>query len=867
MRYLNLLLLAGACCAQNLPDPTLGEWTFTTPGDTRGWSANSHIADMAATGNALHGRATGSDPMFLSPKVEIRNQPSARLEIRLRADRGGSARFYWAPATTGRFGGFEPNKSLSFLIAGDGQFHDYVLFPNWADDAMLYRLRVNIPSGAAVDIAGVRVSAFAVSAGEAAQPRWDFASGAQGWRALEAEAGVTAAAGGLGVRPAGGVTLVSPRTAVVPSKAEWIAVRMQSDVAGPLSVWWSAPGCKGIQTLALNAIAGPEFHTYNLNAGGARCWPNGPDRIGLQLSAGSRIRLQWLRVTELPEGESDIVIDSLTAVRAINRRGRSFEVACTVSNRGGRAATGLRATIAVPKGVVVEQSPAALAPVMIGEPQRLVWRLRAEAAMTAAITVKVEGATETAQVSITEPPLAKPASYVPEPKPVDTPYEIGAYYYPGWWDSKRWDPIRRFPGRTPVLGYYREGDPTVVDWQIKYAVEHGVKFLAVDWYWRDGKEDLRGLYSGLFTARYRKLLKFCFLYANHDPFNVHDRAEWRKVVSYWLEQYFQRDEFYKIEGKPVIVMFSPGNLRTTLGGSEGVKAALEEAREMARKAGLPGIYFMACASPETAGLRTLHDEGYDVATAYNYPSAGANQGNRSPYHDLVDGYVSIWDKLRAAGPADYLLAPLSGWDPRPWHGENTLARIGNTPQEFRRMLVAAKERMDPKGPPSRRVMIIEAWNEFGEGSTVEPDLEDGFGKVDAIREVFAPQAGPHVDVTPEDVGMPLIEWPEAAQAAAQWTFAKASEWKGWNAGGVAARKFGKALIRISASADAEAKLYWQTEDAPGMSAVRAIPFAMHAGATVYEVPLARSPHWRGIIARLRLDVAGTAKVEGVTLQP
>jgi hypothetical protein len=29
--------------------------------------------------------------------------------------------------------------------------------------------------------------------------------------------------------------------------------------------------------------------------------------------------------------------------------------------------------------------------------------------------------------------------------------------------------------------------------------------------------------------------------------------------------------------------------------------------------------------------------------------------------------------------------------------------------------------MDPNGPPGRRVMIIEAWNEWSEGSTVEPD--------------------------------------------------------------------------------------------------------------------------------------------------
>jgi hypothetical protein len=291
-----------------------------------------------------------------------------------------------------------------------------------------------------------------------------------------------------------------------------------------------------------------------------------------------------------------------------------------------------------------------------------------------------------------------------------------------------------------------------------------------------------------------------------------------------------------------------------------VKAALDEAREMARQAGFPGIYFMACTPPDETELRRLHDEGYDVATAYNYPSAGANDGTRSPYHDLVDAYISLWDRLRAAG--DYLLAPLSGWDPRPWHGEDTLARPGNTPEEFRRMLLAARERMDPNGPPSRRVMIIEAWNEWGEGSTVEPDLEDGFAKVDAIREVFAPQAGPHIDLAPTDVGMPLIEWPAIAPAPPAWRSTLTSPLFT-----APARSYSKAVIRMSVSAEARVKLYWQTQDAPGMSELRSVNFTAHPGvAATYEVPLFQNPHWRGIINRLRVDPGSIpAQLESVAL--
>jgi hypothetical protein len=871
VQYPALLLFAAvAACAQTPSDTVLGEWTFSHPNDLHGWTANNQVSDLAARSAALHARATGSDAQLLSPKVEIRNQPAARLQIRLRADKGGLGRFYWAPTLTGRFGGFDPKRTLSFTVIGDNKFHDYVLFPNWSDDAVLYRLRVNIPPGAEVDLADVRVAAFATASSTVVPPIWDFASvgSDQGWRVLESDARLFDTMGQFYVLGPGSKTLVSPRTAIVPSDVEWISLQMETSAAEPIHIWWTAPNCKGVGTLVLNPIPDSAFHTYNLNAGGAGCWSKGPDRIGLQFPAGSGVILHWIHVTELPEGQAELSVENLAPTRVINRRGQSFDVACNIINRGGRPSGIASAHILVPEGVTVEHAPDKPAPVYLGEPQRLVWTLKSNTAIDAPITVKVEApgaapAEATTRVAITDPPAVAPSTYVPEPKPVATPYDIGAYYYPGWWDSSRWDPIRRFPGRTPVLGFYQEGDPTVVDWQIKYAVEHGIRFFAIDWYWRDGHEDLRGLYNGLFTARYRKLLKFCFLYANHDPFNVHDRAEWRTVVRYWLDQYFHRDEFYKIDGKPVIVMFSPSNLRSTLGSAEGVKAALDEAREMARQSGLPGIYFMACAAPDESELRRLHDEGYDVATAYNYPSAGANDGNRSPYHDLVDAYISLWDRLRAAGSIDYLLAPLSGWDPRPWHGEDTLARPGNTPQEFRRMLLAARDRMDPNGLPSRRVMIIEAWNEWGEGSTVEPDLEDGFGKVDAIREVFAPNAGPHTDIAPTDIGMPLIEWPAIAPAPPSWHSTLTSP--AFNA---RARSYSKAIIRISVSAETNVKLYWQTEDAPGMSELRSVHFTAHPGAIkTYEVPLYQTPHWRGIVTRLRLDPGSiAAQLESVTLQ-
>jgi hypothetical protein len=76
------------------------------------------------------------------------------------------------------------------------------------------------------------------------------------------------------------------------------------------------------------------------------------------------------------------------------------------------------------------------------------------------------------------PPISGPTHYVPEPKPVRGPYEVGVYYFPGWTTANHWQPITPFPERRPMRGWYREGDPELADWQIKWAVEHGITFFA-----------------------------------------------------------------------------------------------------------------------------------------------------------------------------------------------------------------------------------------------------------------------------------------------------------------------------------------------------------------------------------------------------
>jgi len=72
-------------------------------------------------------------------------------------------------------------------------------------------------------------------------------------------------------------------------------------------------------------------------------------------------------------------------------------------------------------------------------------------------------------------------SYVPKPVPVRSDLDIAAFYYPGTDQMAEWDMVETtLPKIKPLLGWYDEGNPEVIDWQIKWAVEHGIGTLFVD---------------------------------------------------------------------------------------------------------------------------------------------------------------------------------------------------------------------------------------------------------------------------------------------------------------------------------------------------------------------------------------------------
>ena len=225
-------------------------------------------------------------------------------------------------------------------------------------------------------------------------------------------------------------------------------------------------------------------------------------------------------------------------------------------------------------------------------------------------------------------PVSLPrASYVPPPEPVKTDCLVGVQYFPGWKEGTHfgWSCIAPFPERKPVLGWYDENDPEVTDWEIKWALEHGISFFKYCWY--RGREQVgrpvkvehlhlgHGIHEGPFHARYRDKIRFCIMWENQNGGGVTSLDDLLKnLLPFWLENYFRHPSYLKLDNRPVLFVFNSEQLVQELGGSpEKVRAALSAVRQACGQAGFDGLWFVGNGlSPKRA-----QDLGLDGTFNYN----------------------------------------------------------------------------------------------------------------------------------------------------------------------------------------------------------------------------------------------------------
>jgi len=887
------------------------EWRFAG-GGPQGWEAHpNHIGEVRVADGALQGRIDDWDPFLIGPQFEVLASPYQVVEIRLRTDCGGDAEIFWTNTTESPYGGFSPGKETHFTIRGDGQWHEYRIFPFWQAEKRIILLRLDLPRPADQDkgrrtfaLDWIRIAELPKNDGET-PTAWDFTQGQAGWEAVGAES--SGMAGGAWTAQGLADDKVLLRSPIAPFSADaagdWVVVEMALDRGRTASISWASQSAGGRSQETFAVKPDGRLRLYNVLVGGAKGWSGDVLALELQPSdaPGAKVTLRGLRVSQDPLGPPVIEVRSAGVDSAICRPGRPLPFTVSVENSGGAVCRGLRvASLKLPAGVRIAGAEGwdRFPEIDVLDVGALRVDLVADRALEGNLELRLDGpgAPEepwTGRMAVQEALSLPKATYVPPPQPVASDYELGALYFPGWPSLDRWARIwPTAPERKPVLGWYDEGNPECVDWQIKWAVENGLSYFLVDWYWDRGGMHLDHWVQAFQKARYKSYLKWAMMWANHNPAGSHSEEDQRKVTQFWIDHYFGTPEYYRIDDMPVVMIWSPAGMNRDLEGKGGVQRLLEISREMARAAGYKGIWFVAMkwpeASTEAKDIQWLADAGFNMTSIYHYMHHGgkAEDPRYFPFDRVAESSLPYWRARQQTGILPFLPNLSTGWDDRPWHGNRGTVVYGRTVPHFRRLCEDAKRFADESGV---RRLVLAPLNEWGEGSYAEPCREFGFGMYESVREVFCkrPANGWPLNYAPADVGLGPYDLPQAATLAAQdeWDFANSSQ--GWAAMmGIAdlkgvdgalslvtttgdpaittpidnlwARRYRSVLVRArvdKTAADVGAlQLFWATATHPvdeGSSV--SVPLIADGEFHDYVLPVAEKPRWRGRITSFRLD--------------
>lgn len=432
-------------------------------------------------------------------------------------------------------------------------------------------------------------------------------------------------------------------------------------------------------------------------------------------------------------------------------------VRLTVELASDRAESPARAPAGIDAPSEISQSPSA---------QRILAADRDEPTIPTA-ELSAQAATYRAMLAAT---LGNGSSeYVPHAEKSDAgkrpPVKLFAFYLPQfhpipendrWWGRgfTEWTNVSRAvpqfvghyqPHLPGELGFYDLRVPEVQRRQVELARNYGVCGFCFYYYWFAGKRLLdRPLIQ--FSSDPAIDFPFCLCWANEnwtrrwdgqdgDILIAQDHSEQTDVAFVKdIEPFLRHKNYLRINDRPVLIVYRARLLPDPA-------ATARRWREHCQKAGIGNPYLIAAQAFEEIDPREI---GFDAAVEFPPNTAVPRtqiarelplsnpeySGQNLRYSDLVN------QTFRRARPLYELFRTVCpGWDNEPRRPGRGTTYAFSSPKAYGRWLDDACRFALAEPDPEKRVVFINAWNEWAEGAHLEPDQRYGYAYLQTTSDV------------------------------------------------------------------------------------------------------------------------------------
>lgn len=338
-----------------------------------------------------------------------------------------------------------------------------------------------------------------------------------------------------------------------------------------------------------------------------------------------------------------------------------------------------------------------------------------------------------------------------------------------WWGEgfTEWVNVRKarplFPGheqpRVPLEDrYYDLSRVETLRWQAHLAQQYGVHGFCFYHYWFRGGKRLLERPAEMLLANPDIPMRYCFSWANEPwsrtwdgrdhqvlmPQEYGDEPEWRQHFDYLLP-FFRDERYIREDGKPMFVIYKSQSIPCA-------ERMMQKWIEWAQESGLPGIHFVETLRGEGMDQRNLpfaaRMEFEPVRTNYRQPWLVLNYKRvRRRVVQVVNRLLgtslllnTVFDYRRVGRRSLALASPEGtygglcvGWDNTARRGLASTIVTPPSREDFR-WLLQAKMRQTEEQYHAPYV-FINAWNEWCEGTYLEPDVHHGYDYLEVIREL------------------------------------------------------------------------------------------------------------------------------------
>ena len=352
------------------------------------------------------------------------------------------------------------------------------------------------------------------------------------------------------------------------------------------------------------------------------------------------------------------------------------------------------------------------------------------------------------------------ALYLPQYHPIPENDEWWGKGFTEWTNVTKAKPLYRGhqqPNLPADLGFYDLRVPESRLAQTEMARAHGVDAFCYYHYWfGDGRRLLQRPFEEVLRSG-EPDFPFMLCWANQTWAGVWHGLEGRVLIEqrypgrHDAEAHFKAvlpafldARYLRVSGQPAFMVYRPTELPDP-------RAMLDQWRQMARDAGLPGVYFIA-----------EHDDPHWDAAALGFDAFVNMRGLQRrrawvPWSQPVTKLRNrLLDKLKQptvldyANLADYFVPPkaselaipcvMPNWDNTPRSGVRGLVLEGATPARFGDQMDRALRRAAVRCAPDN-FLFVKSWNEWAEGNHLEPGQRHGHGFLQALSAARLRHAG------------------------------------------------------------------------------------------------------------------------------